>query len=135
MLSRNKLLLGRDFDANIKRLGLITFRIAMILSALRILEEGELTNPMICSDLDLQTAMTIASTLEKHAIAVFQNLPNNELKGVKLKFFEKLPPQFDRQGYLKVAEELHIHPKTAEKYIGQFKSKLLHHEHNQYTKL
>ena len=135
MLSRNKLLLGRDFDANIKRLGLITFRIAMILSTLRILEEGELANPMICSDLDLQTAMTIATTLEKHAIAVFQNLPNNELKGVKLKFFEKLPPQFDRQGYLKVAEELHIHPKTAEKYIGQFKSKLLHHEHNQYTKL
>ena len=135
MLSRNKLLLGRDFDANIKRLGLITFRIAMILSALRILEEGELTNPMICSDLDLQTAMTIAATLEKHAIAVFQNLPNNGLKGIKLKFFEKLPPQFDRQGYLKVAEELKIHPKTAEKYIGQFKSKLLHHEHNQYTKL
>jgi len=135
MLSRNKLLLGRDFDANIKRLGLITFRVAMILSALRILEEGELPNPMICSDLDFQTAMTIATTLEKHAIAVFQNLPNNELKGAKLKFFEKLPPQFDRQAYLKVAEELGIHPKTAEKYIGQFKPKLLGHEHNQYRKL
>lgn len=135
MLSRNKLLLGRDFDANIKRLGLITFRVAMILSALRIPEEGELPNPMICSDLDFQTAMTIATTLEKHAIAVFQNLPNNDLKGAKLKFFEKLPPQFDRQGYLKVAEELGIHPKTAEKYIGQFKPKLLSHEHNLYTKL
>jgi hypothetical protein len=135
MLSRNKLLLGRDFDANIKRLGLITFRIAMIFSALRVLEEGELPNPMICSDLDFQTAISIATTLEKHAIAVFQNLPNNDLKGVKLKFFEKLPPQFDRQGYLKVAEDLGIHPKTAEKYIGQFKSKLLHHEHNQYSKL
>ena len=135
MLSRNKLLLGRDFDANVKRLGLITFRVAMILSTLRILEEGELPNPMICSDLDFQTAMTIATTLEKHAIAVFQNLPNNDLRGTKLKFFEKLPPQFDRQGYLKVAEELGIHPKTAEKYIGQFKPKLLNHEHNLYTKL
>ncbi len=135
MLSRNKLLLGRDFDANIKRLGLITFRIAMILSTLRILETGELPNPMICSDLDFQTAMTIATTLEKHAIAVFQNLPNNDLKGAKLKFFEKLPPQFDRQAYLKVAEELGIHPKTAEKYIGQFKPKLLNHIHNLYTKL
>ncbi|MBW8333159.1 MAG: DUF3987 domain-containing protein [Prolixibacteraceae bacterium] len=135
MLSRNKLLLGRDFDANIKRLGLITFRVASILSALRILETGELPNPMICSDLDFRTAMTIAATLEKHAIAVFQNLPNNDLKGAKLKFFEKLPPQFDRQGYLKVAEELGIHPKTAEKYISQFKPKLLHHEHNQYIKI
>jgi hypothetical protein len=135
MLSRNKLLLGRDFDANIKRLGLITFRVAMILSALRILEEGELPNPMICSDLDFQTAMTIDTTLEKHAIAVFQNLPNNDLKGAKLKFYEKLPQQFDRQGYLKMAEELGIHSKTAEKYIGQFKPKLLHHEHNQYKKI
>lgn len=134
MLSRNKLLLGRDFDANIKRLGLITFRVAMILTALRIPEEGELPNPTICSDLDFQTAMTIATTLEKHAIAVFQNLPNNDLKGAKLKFFEKLPPQFDRQGYLKVAEVLGIHPKTAEKYISQFKPKLLSHEHNLYTK-
>lgn len=135
MLFRNKLLLGRDFDANIKRLGLITFRVAMILSALRILETGELPNPMICSDLDFQTAMLIATTLEKHAVAVFQNLPNNDLKGAKLKFFEKLPPQFDRKGYLKVAEELGIHPKTAEKYIGQFKPKLLSHEHNLYSKL
>lgn len=136
MLSRNKLLLGRDFDANIKRLGLITFRIAMILSALRILEEGELPNPMICSGVDFKTAMTIATTLEKHAIAVFQNLPNNNLRGKKLEFFEKLPQQFDRQGYLKVAEELGIHPKAAEKYISQFVPKLLKHsEHNQYTKL
>ena len=89
----------------------------------------------ICCDLDFQTAMTIATTLEKHAIAFFQNLHNNDLKGAKLKFFEKLPPQFDRQGYLKVAEELGIQPKTAEKYIGQFKPKLLSHEHNLYLKL
>jgi hypothetical protein len=135
MLSRNKLLLGGDFDANIKRLGLITFRVAMILTALRITEEGELPEQLACSDLDFQTAMTIATTLEKHAIAVFRNLPNHELKGVKLKFFEALSDQFDRQGYLKVAANLGINPKTAEKYIGQFKDKLLYHEHNLYRKI
>jgi hypothetical protein len=68
-------------------------------------------------------------------MAVFQNLPNNDLKGIKLKFFDALPAQFDRQGYLKVAQELNIPPRTAEKYIGQFKPKLLNHEHNQYTKI
>jgi hypothetical protein len=135
MLGKNKLLLGRDFDANIKRLGLITFRIAMILSALRIMEEGELPSPMICSDRDFETAMTIATTLEKHAISVFKNLPNNELKGIKLTFFEKLPAKFDRKGYLKVAGELGIPARTAEKYIGRFKVKLLNHEHNNYTKI
>lgn len=149
MLSRNKLLLGRDFDANIKRLGLITFRMAMIFSALRILETGELGElteqatesrqpsnyRMICTDSDFECALTIAMTLEKHAISVFQNLPNNDLKGIKLKFYEALPESFDRQGYIKVAESLAINVRTAEKYIAQFKPKLLSHEHNQYTKL
>jgi hypothetical protein len=107
----------------------------MILTALRITEEGELPEQLACSDLDFQTAMTIATTLEKHAIAVFRNLPNHELKGVKLKFFEALSDQFDRQGYLKVAANLGINPKTAEKYIGQFKDKLLYHEHNLYRKI
>lgn len=134
MLSRNKLLLGGDFDANIKRLGLISFRVSMILTALRITEEGELPQQFVCSDLDFQTAMTIAATLEKHAIAVFRNMPNHELKGTKLKFYEALPDQFDRQGYLKVAADLGLNPKTAEKYIGQFKDKLLQHEHNLYRK-
>ena len=135
MLKRSKLLLGNDFEANIKRLGLITFRIAMVLSALRILETGDLSNPMMCDDTDFSTALSIATTLERHAIAVYQNLPNNELNGIKLKFFEALPERFDRQTYLKTAAELGIKEKAAEKYIGQFKPKLLDHEHKQYTKL
>jgi len=128
-------LLGSDFDANIKRLGLIAFRIAMILSALRLLGKDNIKNLMICSDLDFKTAMIISTLLEKHAIAVFQNQPNNNLKGAKLKFFDKLPPEFNRQGYLKIADELKIGIKTAEKYIGQFIPKLLQHEHNHYTKI
>jgi len=39
MLNKDRLLVGRDFDANVKRMGVITFRIAMILSALRINEQ------------------------------------------------------------------------------------------------
>jgi hypothetical protein len=145
MLTRNELLVGRDFNANIKRLGLITFRIAMILNGLRLLVTERVTervtlshplsNPLICSDRDFETAILIAATLEKHAIAVYQNMPSKDLKGTSLIFFEKLPQQFDRQGYLKVAQELGIQPKTAEKYIAQFQPRLLHHEHNLYTKI
>ena len=107
----------------------------MIFTALRILENGNIPDQLICSDVDFQNAMTIATTLEKHAIAVFQNLPKQILKGIKLQFFEKLPSKFDRQGYLKIAEELNIQPKTAEKYISQFVPKVLQHEHNLYTKI
>ena len=93
------------------------------------------SNPLICNETDFQTAIQIAFTLEKHAIAVFQNLPNNDLKGVKLKFYDALPENFNRQAYLAVAKELGIKDKTAEKYLGQFKENgLLEHEHNSYTK-
>lgn len=135
LYKRNRMLLGNDFNANSRRLGLITFRIAMVLRTLRILEDGDYSNPLICSETDFQTAIQIAFTLEKHAIAVFQNLPNNNLKGIKLKFFNALPDNFNRQGYLAVARQLNIKDKTAEKYIGQFKENgLLNHEHNKYTK-
>lgn len=129
------MLLGNDFNANSRRLGLITFRFAMVLRALRILEDGEYSTPLICNETDFQTAIQFVFTLEKHAIAVFQNLPNNQLKGIKLKYYNALPDNFNRQGYLAVAREMEIKEKTAEKYIGQFKEiNLLNHEHNNYTK-
>lgn len=135
LYKRNRMLLGNDFNANSRRLGLITFRIAMVLRTLHILEDGDYSNPLICNETDFHTAIQIAFTLEKHAIAVFQNLPNNNLKGVKLKFYNALPDNFNRQGYLAIAKDLDIKEKTAEKYIGQFKEiGLLHHEHNNYTK-
>lgn len=135
LYNRNRMLLGNDFNANSRRLGLVTFRIAMVLRTLRIPEDGDYSNPLICNETDFQTAIQIAFTLEKHAIAVFQNLPNNDLKGVKLKFYDALPDNFNRQGYLAVAKKLSIKDKTAEKYIGQFKENgLLNHEHNSYTK-
>ena len=135
LYKRNRMLLGNDFNANSRRLGLITFRIAMVLRSLRVLEDGDYSNPLICNETDFQTAIQIAFTLEKHAIAVFQNLPNNKLKGIKLKFYDALPGNFNRQDYLSVAKDLDIKEKTAEKYIGQFKEAgLLAHEHNSYTK-
>lgn len=136
LYKRNRMLLGNDFNANSRRLGLITFRIAMVLRTLRILEEGEYSNPLMCSEIDFQIATQIAFTLEKHAIAVFQNLPNNDLKGIKAKFYNALPDNFNRQDYLSTARNLNIKDKTAEKYIGQFKETgLLEHEHNNYTKI
>ena len=135
IFNRNKTFLGNNFNANSRRLGLITFRIAMILSALRIIETGDITNPMYCSDIDYQTSINIACTLEQHAIAVYKNMPNIKLKGIKQNFYDLLPGTFNRQKYISIAETLSIKEKTAEKYITQFrKDNLLNHQHNKYTK-
>lgn len=136
MLDRTKCLIGRDLDANCKRLGLITFRIAMILSVLRILEDGECPEELLCSNIDFDVALSIATTLDKHAIAIYQDQPNNAFKGLKNSFFEVLPDEFNRQIYLKASAELEIKPKTAEKYISDFcKKGLLSHDHNKYVKI
>lgn len=135
LLNKNKLLLGADFDANIKRLGIITFRIAMILSSLRIAETGEYNQTIICSDQDFETAFNITRTLEKHAVAVYKNLPTVNLKASVSDFFDKLPYEFNREKYLIVANKLNIHKKTAEKYLKKMiEQNLLHHVHNYYRK-
>ena len=138
MLDKNNVLMSRDLDDNTKRLGVITFRIAMLLSALRLmdLEIGQkYPETIICSDSDYKTAMLIASTLERHAIAVYQLMPRINMKGVRLSFFEKLPSKFNREQYLGVAKELGISSKAADKYIGIFKDKLLKHTYNLYEKI
>lgn len=68
-------------------------------------------------------------------MAVYKNRPNNELKGIRLAFYDRLPVKFDRKGYLSVAEELGIPAKSADKYIALFKSKLLNYQYNEYTKI
>lgn len=124
---------GLDYLATIRRLGLIGFRIAMIMSALRIMETGEITTTLVCEQRDFESAMTIVKVLVKHAAKVFSELPEAvqvpTRKNQKEKFLEALPKEFSRQDYFKVAERMNIPQKTAERYINHFsKSKLLHHE-------
>jgi Fic family protein len=110
--------------ATVRRLGLIAFRIAMLLRSLRILESGDMTPPMICQDNDFNSALQIIRTLVKHASKVFSDLPEDtplvKKKNQRELFLEKLPQLFNRQGYLKVAKSLDIAEKTAEGYISKF---------------
>jgi len=135
MLKRSKILLGNDLEANIKRLGLVAFRIAMMFSALRLAESGTISSSIVCSEADFSTALTIGTILEKHTIAVYKNLPHSGMKGIKFKFFESLPKEFDRQTFLRIADEMGIKEKNAEKYISMFKPKLLGRERHRYYKI
>ena len=55
------------FMASVHRLGLITFRIAMIFSALRILETGDFSQEDKCLDANFQASLSMAGILVKHA--------------------------------------------------------------------
>lgn len=134
-------LCGIDYLASVRRLGLITFRIAMILTTLRIMESGELVSPMVCRDKDFNTALEMVKILLQHASRVFDALPAESVSAQqpnqKQLFLEKLPLEFSRQDYLKTAQQLEIPDKTAEKHIAKFVQNGLinHFAHDKYKKI
>lgn len=56
------------------------FRIAMILSALRIWEDGDMNEIRTCSEDDYQTAMAISEVLQQHMLRVIKELPSSSSK-------------------------------------------------------
>ena len=126
---------GLDYMATIRRLGIIAFRFAMILSALRIMEHGDLPERIICEERDFQSTLEIIRVLVKHASKVFSELPEDaplpKRKNQKEKFLDALPASFNRQDYLKIAAAMSIPDKTAEGYITMFSKKGLIHREKQ----
>ena len=120
---------GDPFIGTVRRLGLSTFRVAMILSTLRLMSQP-VPNVLICEDVDFQTALTITQTLIHHAAFIFQQLPQqppviagltrNLTTTPQQKLLQSLPQEFDRKKYLEIAKELNIPHKTAEKQIEKY---------------
>ena len=102
-------------------MGIIAFRISMILTVLRILETGDVSNPLYCSDEDFQSTLTIVKALIKHSSKVYSSLPVDKTainyKNKKEQFIDSLPLRFTTQQYCKNAKKFNISQKTAERYI------------------
>jgi len=117
-------LCGDDYVGSIRRLGLIAFRLAMIMTALRIIDTGEVSSVLVCNDVDFNTVMEIVKVLVLHAAYIFEQLPKDtatpQPMNHKRQLLDALPAEFDRQTYLSIAGNLKIPAKTAEKQISRF---------------
>jgi Protein of unknown function (DUF3987) len=71
---------GDDVVATARRLGLIDFRIAMILSMLRTIGEDSIPGNIICSDIDFENAISIAHTLKTHSLTIFDSYSNGKVE-------------------------------------------------------
>ncbi|MBQ7532942.1 MAG: DUF3987 domain-containing protein [Bacteroidales bacterium] len=126
---------GMDIVASVRRLGLITFRLAMILTSLRLMDGQPVADVIVCNDTDFRTSLIMAEVLIRHAANVFSKLPaaNGTTSSVgntiaRQKFYDQLPSEFNRQTYLTIATSLGIPIKTAEKQIARLCEKgLLKH--------
>lgn len=135
------LLKGMDYISIIRRLGLIAYRIMMVLTAMRIPETGDFSVTQECSEADFHSTLLIIKTLVRHASHVFSQLPE-EVKpekrpNKKEKFLEELPEKFTRKEFVVLAKSLEIAERTADKYIAAFcdKGLLLREQPNIYTKI
>ena len=126
---------GDDIVASVRRLGLIAFRIAMVLTAMRFIDDPtvDIQNipEVICDDRDYEIAISMVNQLINHTSMVYSNLlrksaANDDsdvtanMPSRDKQLFEKLPVNFTTKDFNATAEELNIPLKTAEKIIGRF---------------
>ena len=138
---------GEEFVATVRRLGVIMFRIAMCLSALRIMEDGNFEDTLRCLDEDYHTAKTIANVLIQHDARVFHTLAGTtpapktasvaQRQSIHLKFFEALPDDFDRKTYTELATQMGLNPKSMDRVIRKWcdDGKLENVTHGKYSKV
>jgi len=81
---------------------------------------------MVCDDADFNSAIAIIDVLIQHAAWVYRALPIKDKMSVHIKtnpkqlFFDALPKEFSRQGFLTIARNLNLNEDTVERYITQF---------------
>ena len=140
-------LFGNDIIASVRRLGLIFFRITMILTVLRQMDDGAFPLALddgkeallVCTDADFDTALAMVKVLLQHTVRVFQALPRRterrfrqdrrqRTESYMQTFLAALPDAFSRSGYLQTAADMGINEKTAERYIAELcRSGMLEH--------
>jgi hypothetical protein len=122
--------ISEDATSTVKRLGLITFRIAMVLAAIRNGEQGIIEPSITCSDEDFSIAMALADVYLQHALLMFKSLPKSpqaNLDNRKRKFYEALPEgrDFPRSEAVSVGESINIKERTVGKYLNELSGTFL----------
>lgn len=117
---------GDPMLATVRRLGLCTFRVAMILTTLRRMETGDLYTPEVCCDDDFDTVLDLAAVLLRHAEKVYSSIYGKQPLGqapatgnLKQIFFDNLPDEFETADYVAIAKSIGLNPRTAEGYINK----------------
>jgi hypothetical protein len=131
---------GLDYMAIIRRLGLIAFRLMMILTAMRIPETGDYSARQECCEEDFETSLSIIRILVRHASYIVAQMPAEvmtEKRGNKKeRFYEGLPAEFTHKDFVELAKTLAIKERTAASYIAAFceKGLIVREQVNSYSK-
>lgn len=111
-----------DMEGTANRLGLICFRLAMILTALRNLWEGDYTPRMICNDADFYNALRITEVFKRHALRVFYQLPKPAISKEATEYEKELTNKADKVAQVRLLSAQGKNPRQIEAITGIPKS-------------
>ncbi|MBX2938443.1 MAG: DUF3987 domain-containing protein [Ferruginibacter sp.] len=113
-----------DYVSILNRLGLMTFKISMVLSVLRNANRLDAITKLTCSNEDFKAALLITKTLLHHSLLMHSLLPNqNEGNSKQFLFFEKLPKgeEFPRKLANEIGGKIGVSERTVSNYIEALK--------------
>jgi hypothetical protein len=124
----------------VKRNGLMCYKIAMILTAIRMFELGINDPELVCEEKDFDTAMRLALILLDSSLKVLQTLPKSNIvinnKATRFDLFKLMPEEFTRAEWLVFAGENLVSIRTADRMLKQWtkEGNLIQAERGRYIK-
>lgn len=107
----------------VKRLGLITYRICMLFTAMRKVENAECTESMMCTNTDFDIAIQLAEIYLNHSVLMFNNLPRQTteiyFKGGnnKRNFYKALPNEFTRHEAIEISKRFDMSTRSVDELL------------------
>jgi hypothetical protein len=114
---------SHSFLSNLLRHGLICYRIAMILSALRNIGKIVEDKNLICENVDFLLALRITKKLLKHSLVTFNSFDDSFLSENDEQFLFSLPLIFTRSEAITKGETFGIPTRTVDDKLSQWKKK------------
>ncbi len=105
--------LDNEYESGvIARMGLICFRICMVLTAIRRYENVDLSNKLVCDDIDFMIAIELCKTLYQHSKQGLTFISKGKAISKEERFFKMLPENFRRSEANIIGSQLGIKERT-----------------------
>lgn len=112
---------GEGMAGNVNRFAVQFFRIAMILSAMRITDINQTRPFLFCKDVDFKNVIRIMEVFIFHALQIFESLDQsgNDLPQNKLQFIQALPPEFATSEAVTTGQRFNISESTVKRFLRE----------------
>jgi hypothetical protein len=118
---------GEGFLSSVRRMGLIVFKISMVLLLMRCMEFADESAEFVCEDTDFSVALTIGDILLEHAAKFYQTFPPDTRNGTysykreeeekKRKAYQDLPDTFQAKEAIAAGKRHGLSERTVKRWL------------------